>query len=320
MPINRISLYHLETLLWIARLGTFGAAAERLNTTQPAISARIRELEGHLGIRLFRKEGRTMTLTPAGRQLVRDSEPLWARFQSVLLGCGDITEASGILRIGAGEIAAASCLPAFAAALNADLPNVSLELEIALTADLIQQLLTGRTDIAFAAGRIAHPALRTAPIGTVDLLWLASPHILSMIEETERTEPVSIWSLSSHSPLYHIMKDAIATSAMPGRSVNLCNNVRLMIDIVMAGGGIGIFPHPMVRQQMADGDLIPIPGMVAISPVEFQVAIRAAELDPLVLAIFDRAGQLNLKSPGQDRHSANVPAQINPASGLDGSA
>ena len=34
MAINRIAFYHLETLLWIARLGTFAAAAARLNTTR----------------------------------------------------------------------------------------------------------------------------------------------------------------------------------------------------------------------------------------------------------------------------------------------
>src|SRR5690606_36928179 len=72
MSINRVSLYHLETLLWIDRLGTFSAAAERLNTTQPTVSARMRELEQRLGTALFRREGRAMSLTAAGRKLVRD--------------------------------------------------------------------------------------------------------------------------------------------------------------------------------------------------------------------------------------------------------
>ena len=63
MSINRVSLYHLETLLWIDRLGTFSAAAERLNTTQPTVSARMRELEQRLGTALFRREGRAMSLT-----------------------------------------------------------------------------------------------------------------------------------------------------------------------------------------------------------------------------------------------------------------
>jgi len=296
MPINRIAFYHLETLLWIARLGTFAAAAQRLNTTQPAISARIRELEGHLGATLFRREGRTMTLTSAGRDLVRRSEPLWASFQSVLLECGDISGATGTIRIGAGEIAAASCLPGFVADLKHDLPNVSLELDIALTADLIQALLGGHTDLAFGAGRIAHPALRTTPIGSVDLLWLASPATVTAME-SKTSGDIPVWSLSALSPLYRIMKDAIATSDLRHRPVNLCNNMRMMIDIAGTGGGIGIFPHPMVRQQIAEGTLVPVPGAPDMPAIEFQVAIRAAEADPLVLAIFDRASTLDLRAP-----------------------
>ena len=294
MSINRIAFYHLETLLWIARLGTFAAAAARLNTTQPAISARVRELESHLGTALFRREGRTMALTPAGRELVRESEPLWARFQGVLMGCSDISGATGIIRIGAGEIAAASCLPGFVAQLGRDLPHVSLEVDIALTADLIQQLASGHADLAFAAGRIAHPMLRTAPIGSVDLLWLASPATVATMADVRPP----IWSLTNLSPLYRIMKDAIASSDLADCPLNLCNNVRTMIDIVLEGGGIGIFPRPMARQQLAEGRLVPVPGAPLMPPVDFHVAVRAAEADPLVLAIFDRASRLELR--GED--------------------
>lgn len=298
MPINRIAGYHLETLLWIARLGTFGAAAERLNTSQPAISARVRELEAHLGTRVFRREGRLMTLTPAGRQLVRESETLWTRFQEVLLGCSGLSEASGVVRIGAGEVAAATCLPGFVASLGQDLPNVTLEVEIALTADLIDGLLAGRTDLAFAAGRIAHPALLAQPIGTVDLLWLASPHTVAGVDRGDDAHRAPIWSLSRHSPLYRLMKDAIARSDIAARQVNLCNNVRTMIDIVMASSGVGIFPGAMVANELAEGRLVALPGMAAMPPVEFQVAIRAAEADPLILAIFDRAARLDMRQTG----------------------
>jgi DNA-binding transcriptional LysR family regulator len=293
MAINRIAFYHLETLLWIARLGTFAAAAARLNTTQPAISARVRELEGHLGTALFRREGRTMALTPAGRELVRESEPLWARFQGVLMGCSDISGATGVVRIGAGEIAAAICLPGFVAELGRDLPRVSLEIDIALTADLIQQLASGHADIAFAAGRVAHPMLRTAAIGGVDLLWLASPLILDRIGGD-----TPIWSLSNLSPLYRIMKDAIAASRLADCPVNLCNNVRAMIDIVLAGGGIGIFPQPMARDHVAEGRLAPLPDAPAMPQIDFHAASRAAEADPLILTVFDRASRLNLRADG----------------------
>lgn len=291
MAINRIGLYHIETLLWIDRLGTFAAAADRLNTTQPAISARVRELEAHLGASLFRREGRTMSLTPAGRQLVRDCGPLWGDLQAVLMRCGGFGEASGVIRIGTGEILAASCLPGFLSDLKKDMPLVSLEIEIDLTANLIQQLLTGRTDIAFAAGPMAHPALTSRPIGSVSLVWLARPDVAQAFK-ADRMIPV--WSLASSSPIHGRMRDAIAASQVAHGLLNLCNNARMMIDIAKAGGGIGIFPEPMAREERASGALVEMQGMPALESVEFHVAKRASDNEPLTHALFDRASALRL--------------------------
>lgn len=294
MSISRVSLYHLETLLWIDRLGTFSAAAERLNTTQPAVSARMRELEQRLGSTLFRRDGRTMSLTAAGRKLVRDCDPLLRDMQIALLGSGGYGEASGVVRIGAGEIAAASCLPGFVAALKADMPNVGLEIEIDLTANLIQQLLTGRTDIAFAAGPIAHPALTTRPIGQVALVWLASPAIAATFGRGGEGAPVPVWSLASHSPIHGRMRDAINASRIAPKSLNLCNNARMMIDIAKADGGVGIFPEPMVRDDIASGALVLIDNMPVLAPVEFHVAMRVSDTEPVLAQIFERAAAVDL--------------------------
>jgi DNA-binding transcriptional LysR family regulator len=127
--MKRLALYHLETLTWIARLGTFRAAAERLNTTQPAISARVREVEEQLGIPLFQREGRRMVLTARGRLLIQACEPLWTGLEQALLEIGDYAGASGMVRVGSGEIAAASCLPAFIHGVERDMPGVTLEVE-----------------------------------------------------------------------------------------------------------------------------------------------------------------------------------------------
>ena len=294
MSINRISIYHLETLLWIDRLGTFSAAAERLNTTQPAVSARMRELEQRLGSTLFRRDGRTMSLTPAGRKLVNDCTPLLRDMQLALLGSGGFNEASGVVRIGAGEIAAASCLPPFVAALKAEMPNVALEIEIDLTANLIQQLLTGRTDLAFAAGPIAHPALRTSPIGEVALLWLANPAVAALFERGTGEQQVPVWSLASPSRIHGRMREAIAASRIAQKSLNLCNNARMMIDIARAGGGVGIFPEPMVRAEVAAGALVELAGLPALAPVEFRVAMRVSDTEPVLTRIFDQAASLSL--------------------------
>src|SRR3990167_10188949 len=292
MSISRVSLYHLETLLWIDRLGTFSAAAERLNTTQPTVSARMRELEQRLGTALFHRDGRGMSLTTAGRKLVRDCDPLLRDMQVALMGSGGFAEASGVVRIGAGEIAAAGWPPAFVAGLKADMANVALEIEIDLTANLIQQLLTGRTDMAFAAGPIAHPALKTSPIVEVELVWLASPAVAAAFAGGAALLPV--WSLARHSPIHRRMRDAVQASRIAQKSLNLCNNARTMIDIAKAGGGIGIFPQPMVRGDVASGALVQIAAMPALAPVGFHVAMRVADTEPVLTQIFDRAAKLNL--------------------------
>lgn len=288
--MKRIALYHLETLLWIARLGTFRAAAERLNTTQPAISARVREIEDQLGISIFRREGRNMVLTARGRRLVQECEPLWAGFEKALLTASGFEGATGVVRIGSGEIAAASCLPGFVNTVERDLPGVTLELELDLTARMFQQLLGGTIDLAFLAGPVASPGIRTAPIGSVGLVWAASS---ATTAAGGFARPLPVWSIPDHSPLHGVTVESLAANGVAPRSIATCNNVRTLIEIVIGGGGAAVFPEPMVRAELEAGRLVevlPRPGRT----VRFEAAIRSTESDPLVLELFRRAGDLRI--------------------------
>lgn len=287
--MRKLAIYHLETLLWIARLGTFRAAAERLGTTQPAISARVREIESQLGIEIFRRDGRGVALTARGRQLVQDCEPLLAGFERALLQAGDYAGATGVVRLGAGEIAAASCLPGFVGAVARDLPGVTLEIELDLTARMLQQLLGGTRDLVFLAGPIASPGVQTVPIGAVELRWLAAP---AVIAAGGLAAPLPLWSVGAHSPIHRVLVDAVA-DGLPCRSINICNNVQTMIALVAAGAGAGLFPETMVRAALADGrlaEVLPPPA----STIAFEAAIRAGEQDPLILELFRRARGLRI--------------------------
>lgn len=288
--MKRIALYHLETLMWIDRLGTFAAAAQRLNTTQPAISARVREIEEQLGIALFQREGRRMVLTARGRRLVQASEPLCHGLEQVLLEASDYAGATGTVRIGSGEIAAASCLPAFIRTIERERPGVTMEIELDLTARLLQQLLAGTRDIVFLAGPVASPGMLTAPIGSVALVWGASPKVAAA---GGFANPLPVWSLPSHSPLHAVALAALETHGITPRALHTCDNVRTLIEIVAHGEGAAVLPEIMVRDQLAAGTLcevLPRPAQT----VHFQAAIRARERDPLILDLFDRATRLEI--------------------------
>ena len=69
-------LRNLETFVWVARLGGFRLAAEKLNTTQPAISARVATLEQEFGVRLFERKQRRAALTAKGLELLGYAEQM----------------------------------------------------------------------------------------------------------------------------------------------------------------------------------------------------------------------------------------------------
>ena len=68
--MSRLSLDHLLTFSHVIDLGSFSAAAQRLEISQPAVSLQMRELERRLGIRLIDRVGRRATATAAGEELL----------------------------------------------------------------------------------------------------------------------------------------------------------------------------------------------------------------------------------------------------------
>lgn len=92
------------------------------------------------------------------------------------------------------------------------------------------------------------------------------------------------------------MRDAIAASRIAHKSINLCNNARMMIDIARAGGGVGIFPRSMAQPDIDSGALVELDALPAPEPVEFQVAMRVADNEPLTAEIFARASILDLNA------------------------
>ncbi len=76
--MNWLNFHHLRYFWMVAREGGLRQAAEKLNISQPSISAQIRELEEALGEKLFRRTGRNNALTDAGHVALRYAEEIFA--------------------------------------------------------------------------------------------------------------------------------------------------------------------------------------------------------------------------------------------------
>src|SRR6266540_12457 len=98
-----VELRHLAALEALADEGSFGRAAAALGYTQSAVSQQIAALERAVGVRLVERPGgpRPVTLTEAGRLLLRHANAIVARMQAAAADLAAFSEgAAGTLRIG----------------------------------------------------------------------------------------------------------------------------------------------------------------------------------------------------------------------------
>jgi molybdate transport repressor ModE-like protein len=79
-----VDLYHLKTFVAVAREGSITRAAEVVHLSQPAVSAHVKEVEDALGLTLFERTSRGMSLTADGRRLLAKAEHALAAHQDLL--------------------------------------------------------------------------------------------------------------------------------------------------------------------------------------------------------------------------------------------
>src|SRR5687768_10540374 len=114
-PWLGVELRHLAALEAVARTGSFGRAAARLGYTQSAVSQQIATLERIVGERLVERPGgpRAVSLTEAGRLLLRHAEAIVARLEAAHADLDALSAgAAGTLRVGTYQSVGKRVLPA----------------------------------------------------------------------------------------------------------------------------------------------------------------------------------------------------------------
>jgi DNA-binding transcriptional LysR family regulator len=180
-----VELRHLAALEAVAREGTFGRAAASLGYTQSAISQQIQTLERLVGEKLLERPGgpRAVSLTEAGRLLLRHAEAIVARLHAAQADMAALAQGhGGRLRIGTFQSVGARVLPAVMRRFAVAWPQVEVELtESASDEELVRLVERGELDLAFAM-----PPLLDGPFETVELL--ADPYVLLVPAEHELAE------------------------------------------------------------------------------------------------------------------------------------
>jgi len=255
-----MTLTELRYVVAVAEERHFGRAAERCFVSQPSLSASVKNLEEELGVKLFERGKRGVFVTEAGEQIVSQARRALEEAGRVKLVARQGRDPlKGTLRLGVIHTVAPYLLPDLVAALRRIAPEMPLDVEESITANLDRMLKAGELDAVILALPYDGQGLETVPLYE-EVFQVATPakHPLARrrnvaVEELDAGELLLL-------PVGHCFRDQVLDACTefsrppePGRQGNSLETLRSM---VASGLGITVLPataltpryvNPLVR-------------------------------------------------------------------------
>ncbi|HET9172312.1 MAG TPA: LysR family transcriptional regulator [Actinospica sp.] len=261
-----MELRQLEHFVAVAQECHFTRAAQRLHIAQSGLSASIRGLEKELGATLFLRSTRQVQLTVAGQALLVEA----LRALSASAAAKEAVAAvQGLLR-GSLSIGSLQCLhavniPALLTTFLGDHPALEVRLRQAGSEELIEQVRTGRLDIAFVARptRDVENVLISA-LDNEDLVLACSPDHAAAAKKAAKLQDLMDEQFVDFPPTWGTrdLADRVLSAAGVERRVALeVTDVHSLLDLVACGLGVALVPTSFsaktdkVRFIPLDGDV-----------------------------------------------------------------
>lgn len=244
--MRRLSLDHLHTFADVVELGSFSAAARRLNLTQPAVSLQIKQLEGRLGVRLIERVGRRAHATAAGRDLLAHVHQVDVAVAGALAAVAEHRDGgSGRLRLGTGATACIYLLPPVLRALRQKFPALEIVVSTGNSPDIVAALEANTIDVALvtlpASGRSLQSVwtrddemVAIFPAGTAPLPARVTAEFLA-------ARPLVLYESGGHAR--RVIDDWFVRAGVAVKPVMELGSVEAIKKLVGAGMGCAVLPQ-----------------------------------------------------------------------------
>lgn len=256
-----MNLKFLETFVWVARLKSFRLTAEKLFTTQASISSRIAVLESELGVKLFLRDSRGVSLTPEGVKVLDYAEQMMVTLQGLKQSLETTSSKVGRIRIGAMDTVIHTWLSPLVAELMDHFPLVEIELVADTALNLSDQLQKGFLDLILQTDLLRLETVRSLELGSHPMAWIVASQSIynrdyaSLADLAQ--ERIITYSKNSH-PHQDVIRLMQANGVAAPR-MNCVNSVSAITRLLRDGFGIGALPPVLVGEELARGELLMLP-------------------------------------------------------------
>ncbi|HFF2070086.1 TPA: LysR family transcriptional regulator NmoR [Pseudomonas aeruginosa] len=242
-----MDLSSLEIFRAVAHEASVTRAAQRLQRAQSNVTTRIRQLEEDLGVELFLRDGKRMSLTERGSEFLAYAEQLLALADEARQSMHP-AEPGGRLRLGSMESTAASRLPALLASYHKACPRVALEVSTGTSCALFDGVRARRLDCALVAagpgwaGELDGSGLRGEPLFREDLLMILPaehPPVHDVAEVRLRT----LAGFARGCTYRQLAEDSLGTPL----TVQEVGSYHAILACVAAGACVGVLPRSVLQ-------------------------------------------------------------------------
>nr|WP_300309714.1 LysR substrate-binding domain-containing protein [Halomonas sp.] len=260
---SHITLRQLEIFVAVARLGTVSAASQRLSLSQSATSQGLSDLEHQLGVPLFERPGRRLSLNDMGHRLLPRAEQLLdglADFVAAAEEPGD--NLHGTLVISASATIGTYLLPPLAGEFGSLHPGVDLRLRLRNTGEVISDVQRFDADLGLIEGRCHEPGLISEPWCEDRMEIVCAPgHPLAgkmLVEEDDLA--AEQWILREPgSGSREVLEAAVLPRLIRLRVRMELGQHEAIKQAVAAGLGLGCLSRLSVRGELERGELKALP-------------------------------------------------------------
>jgi DNA-binding transcriptional LysR family regulator len=237
----------------VAETGSITRAGHRLHRVQSNVTARVKRLEQQLGVALFVRGARGMSLTPEGQRLMDYADRLLALAEEARADVG-ADEPGGRLRIGAMESTAAVHLPRLLSRLHARYRALEVELVTATSGVLVASLRAGEISAAFVSGDIADAALVAEPAFMEELV-LVTHHSVRHPRPTDLRGRTLVAFAAGCTYRACIERWLATQDIRPPRTFTVAS-YHAMLACIAANLGYALAPRSILRASSARGAVV----------------------------------------------------------------
>ncbi|WP_288251433.1 LysR family transcriptional regulator [uncultured Hydrogenophaga sp.] len=283
-----LTFKQLEAIYWVVQLGGFLPAAQKLNTTQSAVSKRIQELEALFHAPLLDRSQRSARLTSRGEELVAAAGRLLAEREALMQATEGRAPRPRRVRIGVTEVTAMTWLPLYVERLHAQHPEVSIAPEVESGAMLRDKLLASEIDLMIAADTFRDERFRASPVGSLKLQWMCKPGLV-----VHTKAPLKVQALQHHRILTQGPQSGTGIlfqrwfeshNLKPGELV-VSNSLIALIGLTLSGFGVSYLPPAAVQATVEQGLLEVLDVRPALPAARYAATIRREDRSTLMTSL-----------------------------------